>query len=55
MQTLLVKTKEEMTEQVNLLLNNGYDAAIHKETDCFGNVSYLIAYKKPTDGRGEGE
>lgn len=55
MQTLSVKTKDEMTEQLTLLLNNGYDVGIHQETGLFGDVSYLIAYQKPKCGKGEGE
>ena len=45
MQSLTVKTYEEMTEQVKLLLSNGYDVGIHKELDLLGNVSsYRVAY-----------
>ena len=49
-QKLEVKTEDEMTEQLKILLNNGYDVAIHKNVNILcpngDGDTYIIAYQK---------
>ncbi len=46
-QTINISTKEEMISQLKLLLQNGYDVGVRKETCMYGNAEYFIVYRKP--------
>ncbi len=47
MQTINISDENEMISQVKLLLKNGYDVGVHKETRLYGETEYIVAYRKP--------
>ncbi len=47
LQTINISNEEEMISQVKLLLQNGYDVGVHKETRIYGDTEYIVAYRKP--------